>query len=114
MVWNETTGLWHMYFHFWNSDHYAWRGTGSTAPGPDGFGHQMTAVATTNNLSSHNWTPLPGDPDVLNPAYEPVLPTDRRPLDKQPVVLPRHSAAPGWDVGSLYARHRRRVRLDKR
>jgi len=75
VVWNETTGLWHMYFHFWNSDHYAWRGTGSTAPGPDGFGHQMTALATTNDLSSHNWTPLAGDPDVLNPAYEPVLPT---------------------------------------
>jgi len=80
VVWNETTGLWHMYFHFWNSDHYAWRGTGSTAPGPDGFGHQMTALATTDDLSSHNWTPLPGDPDVLNPAYEPVLPTTADPV----------------------------------
>ncbi len=70
VVWNEDSQLWHMYFHFWNSDHFSWRNTMGM-----GFGHQMTALATTPDLSSHNWTPLPGDPDVLNPPYEPVLPT---------------------------------------
>jgi hypothetical protein len=70
VVWNEDANLWHMYFHFWNSDHFPWRNTMGM-----GFGHQMTALATTPDLSSHNWTPLPGDPAVLNPPIEPVLPS---------------------------------------
>ena len=40
-----------------------------------GFGHQITTLATATDLSSHNWTPLPGNPDVLNPAFRPVLPS---------------------------------------
>ncbi len=70
VVWNEDAQQWHMYFHFWNSDHYPWRNTMG-----QGFGHQMTALATTADLSAHQWTPLPGNPDVLNPAFEPVLPS---------------------------------------
>jgi len=70
VVWNKDTQRWHLYFHFWNSDHFSWRNTMSA-----GFGHQMTAVATTDDLSSHNWTPRPGDPAVVNPAFDPVLPS---------------------------------------
>ena len=58
VVWNEDTQLWHMYFHYYN--HY-WGGAGNP-PGENwsdnnpGLGQQMTGLATTPDLSSHNWT----------------------------------------------------------
>ena len=44
-----------MYFHYYN--HY-WGGAGGEAWSTHnpGFGHQMTGLATTPDLSSHNWT----------------------------------------------------------
>jgi hypothetical protein len=55
VVWNEDEGLWFMYFHYFN--HY-WGGAGGDPWNLNnpGYGHQMTALATSPSLSSHNWT----------------------------------------------------------
>ena len=62
VVWNEDEGLWFMYFHYYN--HY-WGGAPLQPNGDHGeywstnnpgIGHQMTALATTPDLSSHDWT----------------------------------------------------------
>ena len=41
-----------MYFHYFNHFHGAW----TANPAYPGEGWQMTALATTPDLSSHNWT----------------------------------------------------------
>ena len=79
MVWNEDEQLWFMYFHYYN--HY-WGGAGEP-PGQwwstsnPGMGHQMTALATCSDLSSHVWTiwtdPLWSRVSAHN--IVPVLPT---------------------------------------
>ncbi len=62
VVWNEDEQLWFMYFHYYN--HY-WGGAPLRSNGQHGehwstnnpgLGHQMTALATTPDLSSHDWT----------------------------------------------------------
>ena len=79
IVWNEDEDLWFMYFHYYN--HY-WGGAGDP-PGEawstnnPGMGHQMTALATTPDLSSHDWT-IWTDPvwsRVSAHNIVPVLPT---------------------------------------
>ncbi|NQT93292.1 MAG: hypothetical protein HQ559_11070 [Lentisphaerae bacterium] len=52
VVWNEDTGLWNMYFHYFNHFHGAW----TASPEYPGEGWQMTGLATTPDLSSNNWT----------------------------------------------------------
>ena len=52
VVWNEDEGLWFLYFHYYNHYHGTWE---SSQPGD---GYQMTALATTDDLSSHSWTIL--------------------------------------------------------
>ena len=52
VVWNADENLWFMYFHYFNHYHGAWEGS----PAHPGYGYQMTALATTPDLSSHNWT----------------------------------------------------------
>ena len=52
VVWNEDEQLWFMYFHFYNHFHSAWE----KDPQFPGGGNQMTALATTPDLSSHEWT----------------------------------------------------------
>jgi hypothetical protein len=55
VVWNEDEQLWFMYFHYYN---HFWGGAGGEAWSVNnpGLGHQMTALATCPDLSSHNWT----------------------------------------------------------
>ena len=79
VVWNEDEDLWFMYFHYYN--HY-WGGAGeppgeSWSANNPGLGQQMTALATTPDLSSHNWT-IETDPAwsrVSAHDIVPVLPT---------------------------------------
>ena len=52
VVWNETEQLWFMYFHYYNHYHNAWE----RDPKFPGGGNQMTALATTPDLTSHQWT----------------------------------------------------------
>ena len=58
VVWNENESKWFMYFRYYN--HY-WGGAGDPAgeawsTNNPGMGCQMTGLATTADLSSHNWT----------------------------------------------------------
>jgi hypothetical protein len=58
VVWNGNESKWFMYFHYYN--HY-WGGAGDPAgeawsTNNPGMGRQMTGLATTADLSSHNWT----------------------------------------------------------
>ena len=68
VIWNEDEQLWFLYFHYYN--HY-WGGAGEP-PGEHwsqnnpGLGQQMTALATTADLASHNWTVW------TNPVWSPV------------------------------------------
>jgi len=76
VVWNEDEQLWFMYFHYYN--HY-WGGAGGEAWNLNnpGLGQQMTALATTPDLSSHDWT-IWTDPawaEVSVWDIVPVLPT---------------------------------------
>jgi len=76
VVWNEDEQLWFMYFHYFN--HY-YGGAGGEAWNLNhpGRGHQMTALATCPDLSSHNWTiwtdPVWNEVSVWD--IVPVLPT---------------------------------------
>jgi len=54
VVWNEDEQLWFMYFHYYNHFHTAWEND----PNFPGGGNQMTALATSPDLSSHEWTVL--------------------------------------------------------
>ena len=64
VVWNEDEQLWFVYFHYFNHIR-------STVPG-----FQLTAMATTPDLTSHDWT-IWEDPALsgTTPPYVPVLPT---------------------------------------
>ena len=80
VVWNDQEQLWFMYFHYYN--HY-WGGAGGEAWNVNnpGMGHQMTGLATTPDLSSHDWTiwtdPVWGQVSVWD--IVPVLPTTDEP-----------------------------------
>ena len=52
VVWNKDEQLWFMYFHYYNHLHGAW----DADPSRPGQGYQMTALATTPDLSSHDWS----------------------------------------------------------
>ena len=67
VVWNEDEQLWFMYFHYYN---HLW---GQTQV--DGLTHQLTALATTPDLASHDWTVWEDDSFGTAPPYVPVLPT---------------------------------------
>jgi hypothetical protein len=77
VVWNEDEKLWFMYFHYYNHFHRLWEEN----PAYPGGGNQMTALATTPDLSSHTWTIVPDKrPDKVNvPKIMPVIPTTRKP-----------------------------------
>ncbi len=51
VVWNEDEKLWFMYFHYYNHFHRLWE----EDPNYPGGGNQMTALATSPDLASHNW-----------------------------------------------------------
>lgn len=55
VVWNsemaDGEGRWCLYFHYYNHYHGAW----TSDPTWPGMGYQMTTVAMTDDLSSHNW-----------------------------------------------------------
>jgi len=63
VVWNEDTQSWHLYFHYFNH----------IRPGDSDF--QLTAVATTSDLASHDWTPLTSANSPTTPNLVPVLST---------------------------------------
>jgi len=69
VVWNEDTQLWHLYFHYFNHFHSAW----DANPSYPGQGFQMTALATTPDLSSHNWTILT-DPSYSVVSVDDIVP----------------------------------------
>lgn len=76
VVWNEDEQLWFMYFHYYNHFHRLWD---EHADYPGG-GNQMTALATSPDLSSHTWT-IVEDKRVENvniPKILPVLPTTKK------------------------------------
>jgi hypothetical protein len=63
VVWNATEQLWFVYFHYFNHIR-------TTVPG-----FQLTAMATTPDLASHNWTIWQSASSGTTPQYVPVLPT---------------------------------------
>ena len=64
VVWNEDEQLWFVYFHYFNHIR-------NIVPG-----YQLTAMATTPDLASHNWT-IWQDSSLsgTTPPYVPVIPT---------------------------------------
>ncbi|MFP6703727.1 MAG: hypothetical protein VB861_18410 [Planctomycetaceae bacterium] len=76
VVWNEDEKLWFMYFHYYNHFHRLWE---EHAAYPGG-GNQMTALATSPDLSSHNWTIVEdeGTDKVNMPKIMPVLATTKK------------------------------------
>ena len=52
VVWNQNTGLWNMYFHYYNQSHSEW----DADPSRPGQGYQMTALATCPDLAENKWT----------------------------------------------------------
>jgi len=58
-VWNEAAQLWFMYFHYFNHAHTK-------------TNYQTTALATTADLASHQWTVEHADGTM--PPWRPVLP----------------------------------------
>ena len=63
VAWNQDEKLWFMYFHYYSNE---WS---------EGRGHQKTALATTADLSSHQWTVWVDDSD----RYRAVLPVSQEP-----------------------------------
>ena len=59
VVWNEAAQLWFMYFHYFNHAHTK-------------TNYQTTALATTADLASHQWTVEHADGTM--PPWRPVLP----------------------------------------
>ena len=75
VIWNEGEQLWFMYFHYYNHFNGEWKAAGGA-----GFGHQMTALATCPELTSHTWTVLK-DPKLDKVSVweiVPVLPTTEK------------------------------------
>ena len=60
VVWNADTELWTMYFHYYNHYHGQWTYS-SSHPGQ---GWQMTAMATTPNLSDYRSWSIYKDPSI--------------------------------------------------
>jgi hypothetical protein len=77
VVWNEDEQLWFMYFHYYNHFHRLWE----EHPDYPGGGNQMTALATSPDLSSHSWTVVEDKrTDKVNiPKIMPVIPTTTKP-----------------------------------
>ena len=72
VVWNEDEQLWFIYFHYFNHIR-------NIVPG-----FQLTAMATTPDLASHNWTIWIDASFGTTPPYRPVLPTTSDPwIDSQ-------------------------------
>ena len=69
VVWNEDEKLWFMYFHYYNHFHRLWE-EDSNFPGG---GNQMTALATTPDLSSHEWT-IVKDKSIGQVSVHDILP----------------------------------------
>jgi hypothetical protein len=67
VVWNGDDGLWFLYFHYYNHFWGQWAGTGG--------GSQMTALATCDDLASHDWNIVHDVSSGTMPTYLPVLPT---------------------------------------
>ncbi|HUT92374.1 MAG TPA: hypothetical protein VMY37_22960 [Thermoguttaceae bacterium] len=63
VVWSEEEQRWLMYFHFFNHAH------GATT------NYQVTGMATTPDLASHDWTIWRAAAGGAPPPYRPVLPT---------------------------------------
>ena len=76
LVWNEDAQLWFMYFHYYNHFHRLWE----EHPDYPGGGNQMTALATSPDLSSHKWTIVKdeGSDKVNVPKILPVLTTTKK------------------------------------
>jgi hypothetical protein len=76
VVWNEDEKLWFMYFHYYNHFHRLWE----EHPDYPGGGNQMTALATSPDLSSHDWTIVEdkGTAKVNIPKHLPVLATTKK------------------------------------
>ena len=71
VIWNEEEQLWLLYFHFYNHLWGKWRGGGK--------GRQMTALATCQDLASHNWTVVKDASAGAVHDLAPVLPTTKKP-----------------------------------
>ena len=69
VAWNEDTGQWTMYFHYYNHFHGAW----DASPSHPGQGFQMTAMASTPDLSSHDWT-IYKDPSIGDVSVWDIVP----------------------------------------
>ena len=77
VTWCEEEKLWFLYFHYYNHFHGAWK----EDPDAPGQGNQMTALAVSEELSSHSWRIVRKEAlgkisvhDIL-----PVLPTTKAP-----------------------------------
>ena len=57
-----------MYFHYYNHYNVAWKGKGKA-----GYGHQLTALATSPDLTSHKWTILK-DPKIGKVSVWDIMP----------------------------------------
>jgi len=77
VVWCEEEKLWFLYFHYYNHYHGAWKGD----PGTPGQGNQMTALAVSEDLSSHRWRIVRDEALGKVSVHEiaPVLPTTKSP-----------------------------------
>ncbi len=71
VVFSEQEQLWFMYFHYYNH-------TRDTVPG-----FQLTAMATTPDLASHDWTIWQNPGAGMAPPYRFVLPTTAEPWVSQ-------------------------------
>lgn len=75
VIWNKDEQRWFMYFHYYNHFHDTW----TADPHLPGQGHQMTALATCRDLSSHTWTIWKGSAKSKTSVWNiiPVLPTTK-------------------------------------
>ncbi len=77
VVWCEEEKLWFLYFHYYNHYHGAWKAD----PNTPGQGNQMTALAVSEDLSSHRWRIIRNEALGKVSVHEiaPVLPTTKSP-----------------------------------
>ena len=77
VVWNQEEKLWFMYFHYYNHFHRLWE----EHPDYPGGGNQMTALATSPDLSSHRWTIVKDKTLAKVSVHDilPVMPTTKEP-----------------------------------
>jgi hypothetical protein len=69
LVWNDDEQLWFMYFHYYNHFHRLWE----EDPNYPGGGNQMTALATSPDLASHQWT-IVKDKSLAKVSVHDILP----------------------------------------